>query len=203
MIDKDFEEKLSSLISLVRDQIKSVEVVGSYANPYIKDSQKDYDINIYFETKKDREDACKLFYRDFSLQSLREMGIDLHFVDKTLDVSNKVYVYQTMFIQPILGYERVLPKIDILQDIPHTKKVIKSLLDFTRRKEQETGYPMYANKYWYHAYTELCIITNNSYDLVEEQIDNINLLHDRKEEDQNTRKELIDEMIKEIELWQI
>ena len=202
MITNSFKLQLKNLLMPIYDLIKSVEIVGSYANPYIK-SKKDYDINIYFNTEKDKHTACKIFYQVKSYPELRENGIDIHFVEETFDIKEKVYAYQTMFLQPVLDFERVLPKIDILQDIPHTKKIIKSLLDFTRRKEQEKGLSIYINKYWYHAYTELCILTNNSYDLTETQINNINLLHDRKEEDQDKRKELINEMIKEIELWQI
>lgn len=55
------------------------------------------------------------------------------------------------------------------------------------------------NKRWYQIYQGLCIMNNRSYILSEEQIKNLNTLHDEKE----GSKELINKMIEEIELWQI
>ena len=48
-------------------------------------------------------------------------------------------------------------------------------------------------------YTTLCILKNKSYTLTEEQINNINMLHDRKDEDLENRKVLIDSIIEEIQ----
>ena len=60
----------------------------------------------------------------------------------------------------------------------------------------------YNHKYFYHIYTSLCILKHNSFELTKEEINNINILHDRKEEDFNIRKQLIDQIIQEVELCQ-
>ena len=47
------------------------------------------------------------------------------------------------------------------------------------------------------------MLKNNSYILTEEQINNINILHDRKEKDLEKREELKQFIIQEVESWQL
>ena len=96
-----------------------------------------------------------------------------------------------------------------LDNIEETKEeLIKScnrLLTIKNKKlkDVDANYFKYKIKIWYHIYTMLCYVKNNSYDLTEEQIKNINILHDREEKDIEKRIKLIDEITKEIKAWQL
>ena len=47
----------------------------------------------------------------------------------------------------------------------------------------------------------MAIIKNNSYNMSDEQKRIINILHDQKEEEKEMRKQIIDNLIQEVESW--
>jgi len=201
-LTKELLERIEGLLEPIKEHIISVELTGSSANPWVK-SKNDLDIVFVLDKEENRLRVIRRFHELFAYPDLRAMGLDIHFVWLPYDYSAKSFAYESMFAQPLLGYPKAIERVDILKDTNKARIPIKGLLDFVRQKEKEKGLSIYLNKYWYHAYTEMCILKNNSYDLTEGQIERVNMLHDMKPEYNEARKETIDEMIKEIESWQI
>lgn len=193
---------IKELLEPIKEHIISVELTGSSANPWIK-NKNDLDIVFVVDKEENFLPTIKRFHELFAYPDLREMGLDIHFIKETYDYSQKSFAYESMFATTLFNYPFTRDKVDILKDKDKARIPIKGLLNFVREKEKEKGLSIYINKYWYHAYTEMCILHNNSYELTEEQIEAINILHDKQPEFDNVRKEIIDEMIKEIETWQI
>lgn len=169
---------------------------GSICYPFIHNTK---DIDIFFIVK---EKKSKIEYYNLFLQfgiDIRELHlqkkIDLHFV--TLEsVNTRLFVWQNRYIKILYNPTNIKLENDVFKYKNNILSIFKSRLLELRLKE-------ILWKEWYYIYTTLCFLKNNSYTLTEEQIKNINILHDRKKEDSKQRLELKSEIIKEIELWQI
>ena len=126
---------------------------------------------------------------------MRENNIDLKIRIFPNDLSEFVYWYLGHFHTPFEGYTKQT------KDDFDTEVVKQSLINYINNcKKYKVN--IYREKPFYHVYASICILKRNSYDLSEEEINNINILHDRKEEDFEIRKQLIDEMMEEINSWQ-
>ena len=191
--------KLDNIFQILEPYILSIEETGSYTLPYIKNPH-DRDIIIITKTQRDRAAAVKLYKKSFSIEERRqfkkENHIDIVFNSYPDIIDDRVYLYLTHYIKPLEGYE----KMSI--ERPINTELYKSLIarDYSEIKEWE-DYKNY--KIWYHFYTGLCIIKHNSYELTEEEKNNINILHDLKAEENDKRLSLIEEIIEEIQSWQL
>ena len=197
----DIEKKVKEIGDYLKDNIEYISVGGSRMLPFIR-NPKDYDIIIVCKDKPNLEEAIRLFKLKYNKEELRESFIDTHF--RTLE-QGKVSLLDSVYCY-LLYYEKAEQE-QILKESLTIDKIKENVINrysrFKAARERKANLSLYDSKLWYYMYTSICIINNNSYELTEEQIDNINILHDRKEEDIEVRKQLIDTMIEEIEEWQI
>lgn len=188
------EKKLLDILEPYKKHILGAEIYGTTVIPYIK-NPTDYDVVVVFENEQAEND-----FKDFLF--IHNEGEKTNFIllkeqfnfcihATTLEKQNKsvshnyIYAYQIKFRKPLTGYEMILPDFDYFDRKDDVKK---ELINFVERMN---GYVIPKEKYWYNIYTNKCICDNNSYDLTEEQIENINLLHDCI--DCEKRDELIEE----------
>lgn len=188
--------KLDSIIQTYKDHIKSVYIVGSKSVKFIN-NPSDFDVVII--TNNDYKELKQLMQKDVG--DIRKTdNIDVHVCDEEFFINHAHWHHP--FCQ--LYYGSMLNIKDILSNKDFTKNDItlryKGLTESKFLKEHNMTRNL---KQWYHIYAVLCYLKNNSYELTEEQIKNINILHDRKQEENDERLNLVDEIIKEIELWQI
>lgn len=191
------EELLNLWLPIIKDGLISIELSGSSVLPWIK-APADKDIIFIYETsEKARKAHSNLLKAKEIFYLPRSEPMDLHFKTShlLLDVSSCIYGYETHFSIPYLNFKSLLDKIDILTNGKENYiQNLKKYYLFIKSREQR-NLDNYKLKQWYHIYTGLCILDNNSYNLTEEQIQNINILHDKVE----GSKELIDYCINRLE----
>lgn len=189
---------INQILEVLKPYIWSVEETGSCILPYIKNSH-DRDIIIITKTWEDRAAARKLYHSTFSLEERQQLkkrdNIDIIFNVYPDIIEHQIFFYLKHYIKPLEGYEKLSIEEDI--NIERYKSLLINFLPSVKMREN------YENlKVWYHIYTVMCIIKHNSYDLTIEEQRNINILHDRKPEENNTRILLINNIIEEIEKWE-
>ena len=209
-------EKLNEIINTLSGHFKYVRLGGSKTFPFIKNPQ-DYDIIIVCENDEDRMQCLKMYRGSFNPKTLRETyGFDVHI--ETVAYEYK-YLYARLYSQEFLAndviYEALKPVVPDTITVEYflSKKndimvFYKDFTDKMKKRVTDDKIPhmikdKYAYKFWYNIYLNLCVFNNKSIELTDEQIENINILHDRKEEDLEKRTKLIDDIIKEIDQWKI
>jgi len=193
MLTDKQKELLDEFLSSI-DYI-SCYFVGSSTVPFIN-NKHDIDIVVIV----DKENKKRLDKNKLSM--FRQSGLDVHLVD--MNLFTKFVHWNNLFAKHYSGDNLDNDTSMPLKDIDNTKKSI--VQTYNRLKDEDCSNHInhiYKIKLWYHIYTLLCYLKNDSYELTEEQIENINILHDREEKDIEKRRKLIDDMIKEIESWQI
>lgn len=186
---------IDDIIEFSRPYIISVEKCGSKVNPYIK-NPKDNDIVLIVENEEKKTKLVSDLYNNFKRQNMRNEYLDLKIRVCPNDLSSYVYWYLSNYHEPFDGFVKQTKNISISEKI--IKQACINYLEHIRKCKVD----FYKQKPFYHVYASLCILKHNSFELTEEEIGNINILHDRKEEDIETIKKLIDEMIEEIQSWQ-
>ena len=193
-------EKIEEIVNRFKEEdlINFACISGSYAIPYIKNNN-DYDLLLY--AKPQMKDILQNLVREYYNRKdlMDQFKIDIHVRDENYHILNTLYAFEDRFIIPIGYNEDIITRVDILDNISKAKENILRIFNTGKI----TNEYKYTTNVWYYIYSTCCIIKENSYELTTEEIENINILHDREEKDLDKRQELIDNMIKEIELWQI
>ena len=188
---------VQDFIELIKPYCLSIEETGSKVNPYIR-NKHDTDLIAIVADEEEKSNIIALTH--YNLQNkrqLRENKIDIKIKIKEDNLSNTIFAYMSHFIQPIEGYEKLTIEVPINELL--IKQNIINYIQYLKEKELN----FYKQKSFYHIYTSICIMKHNSYDLTEEEINNINILHDREEEKNEIRKQLIDSILEESSLWQL
>lgn len=186
------EEKIIEIKNFLKDKVEQVKLGGSRALSFIN-NPKDYDLIVVCKDEETRQEVKNLFKNQYDTKDLiTNYNIDIIFrtTNRDSEAANSIYPYIWHYSEP-----DVMAVIDF-------EKLRETIVNRCYKFEEEKNYH-YAFKLWYYVYITMCIIKNNSYDLTEEQIENVNILHDRREEDLETRKQLIDEMMSEVIKWAI
>lgn len=193
MNDINKKDILNELLSSL-DYI-SCYIVGSSISSFIINKG---DIDIVIITESGDRNIIPI---DIRKNLRKNYNLDIHVCDK--DFFTKNIHWHSTFMQHYSG-EDMSSEITLpLNNIEYTKQeLVKRCKKLNHERLEQFKDSVYKVKIWYHLYVILCYIHNNSYELTEKQIENINILHDRKEEDLDKRKELIDNLVKEIESWQ-
>jgi len=185
-LDNNISILIDEILELISNECVSVELWGTRVLPYIQ-NKHDWDVAFVFSSLLKKEQAvAKLPH---SINEYRKAGLCLHFHTTHIKEDTLIYAYQCHYVQSLKGYEIKTPLVNIL-DI---KEEYLDFLQVEAYKLSQASY-CYRAKIWYHIYTDLCILYNNSYELTEEQIKNINILHDLSEGCKN----LIDYCIEEL-----
>ena len=198
-------DKIIEVLEILKGHFLYVKLGGSRSLPFIK-NPKDYDIIIVSKTAEDRN-YCMISYRDKCNPRLlrKEYGLDFHFItieyeDKFL--INSIYPYFALkndILYTTLKDHLYNQSID--EFLGQEKKIIAAYKYKIENELLNNKKLLYNHKIWYYLYTTLCILKNKKYELTDEQIDIINMLHDRKEEEEEMRKQIIDNLIQEVESW--
>lgn len=187
---------IKDFIELIKPYCLSIEETGSKVNPYIR-NKHDMDLIVIVSNEENKSKIIHLIYHNaLYKRQLREGQWDIKINFDPDDLSKSVFGYLSHFVQPIEGYEK------LTIEVPIDEQLIKQNTINYIRHLQEKNLDFYKQKSFYHVYTSICIMKHNSYNLTEEEINNINILHDRKEEDYEIRKQLIDNILEEVSLWQ-
>ena len=186
---------IDDIIEFSKPYIIGAEKCGSKTNPYIR-NPKDIDVVLIVADEDKRIELIRALYSHFNRQDIRDEYLDLKIRVYPNDLSDRIYWYLSNFHEPFDGFTKQTK--NILIDEISIKKTIIHFLENIKKYNVD----LYEKKYFYHVYASLCILKHNSFELTEEEINNINILHDRKEEDFETIKKLIDEMLEEIQSWQ-
>ena len=203
-LTKNILDKIEEILECLNNKYSYIVLGGSNGIKYIR-KNKDIDLFIFCNSDLGVEKCKELYNQHFDNCDIRyNYNLDVHIIEKQPD--NFIYYlnmlwrdlaeipqefldkFENKMIAPITLEEFLVDEEDLL-------KVIKEFI--TRRTKNLTDRKLYLTKYWYYIYLIYCIINSRSLDLTEEQINNVNMLHDRNEEDFEKRKELIDSMIEE------
>lgn len=201
-------EIIKEIIKNLREDIAYIKVGDSRALPFIR-NYHDFDIFIVCNNESDRLNCLQYINENFNRKELREKyQLDSHVLTAERDTNYLTNLADTFYFDvnhvlidefsesiPVktITIDEYLEKEDLIKQ--NATKALKFML--------EKNLNVYLQKRFYYIYTDLCVLKNKSFDFTEEQIDNINMLHDREEKDIEKRTKLIDEIIKEIESWQI
>ena len=194
---------ISELYKIVEDKCISVIKTGSQVLPYIENPY-DKDYVFIFNTEEDMIESKNKFYETVNRKELSENHINIHFDYLERFSESSRYSGLGSHLTCIYGDDSCLQNVKgILDDKDYYKKrcidIYNKLCDM---QEHNPKLRFYYRKHWYYCYRMMSILTNDSYNLTEEQIYNINILHDRTSSEEK-RKEIIDNMIKEIKQCQI
>ncbi len=203
-------EIMQTLLSDFKDMFFEIYLAGSHKLSFIN-NPKDCDIIIISETEEQSKELKRLFYEKYSRKEFREKyNYDLHFISdyREQEIFNRTahYPYITYIKYDVYNNNfefketRGISLEDFIANKDKYKERYLYLIDewiesLKRRNKEEHFYDI---KIFYYMYTTLSILNNKSFELTEEQIENINILHDRKEEDLEKRKELITKLIEDV-----
>lgn len=194
------DNTLLEVYNEIKDGCIAVLLTGSAVLPYIKHPyDKDY-IFLYKDeaSAKIAEEKLLKKYSWLELKTKFDWDIHIRFGEDT------EYYGLGNYIKVIKGDPAVISK---LPKILENKEFYKDrcLNIYKRQKDLLASFPTmawYTRKTWYYLYRIVNVINNNSYELTEKQIEEINILHD-KDTTVNERKPIVDRLVEEIELWQI
>ena len=194
-----FLEELSSYN--YNSGLLSIYNIGSSSNPYIT-HKDDLDILFIYESRDYLDNLYKTIGGIKVLHDLSaKYNLDVHFISLPIPERKRFYDYELYYAKPLEGYQTIDFNINILENKEVEKNKLSSFTNYLKSRPDKYGKYLYDSKLWYHVYMILSILKNDSYELNEEQIKNVNMLHDNIESQE--RKELIDNLIKEVEEWQI
>lgn len=203
IMNETTNDKLREILDFLNEHFLYVKLGGSYSLPFINNPH-DYDIIVICDTFEDRLYCKKQLLDNYNVRDLRkDYGLDFHFITKEYEDEFLVtsiypfYYKQSDIIYKTLKEYEVIKK-DISAILSNANNIYESLKIKLDNILSLSDNVKYQHKFWYYAYTTLCVLKNNSYELTAEQIENINILHDRKDEDIHKRKSLIEKIIQEI-----
>ena len=191
------------------ERFECLHIGGSSFLDGIIKNKRDIDVWVISLTDEDRR-ICFRYYADnhdkFN-QVRKEHHVDFHFItkpyqDNIINTKSAIfalkhisyYHFMEKKVEEGLSIEEFLDNKDIVMNA--LKSYYESIKDLEEKK-------MIIAKFWYQYLITLYIFKNNSLDFTEEQLENINILHDRKDEDLEKRKALIESIKKEIESYKI
>ena len=189
--------KIIEILRPFNEYIWYVKYGGSRRFSFIN-NPSDYDIIVICKNLEDKHICVRSFYKQYSVEELRQQyKIDFHFILQEWEdifmlmypLSHKNIIYKTV---------EYSFKEKNLNDVLKQKQQVFILYKEKIKRALLRSPIHYKYKMWYEIYSTLCIYKNNSFQLTEEQIENINILHDRKEEDFDKRVALINTIIEEI-----
>lgn len=194
---------VNEIINSLREYMLYAKIGGSSCFKSIN-NKHDYDIIIVSKDNETKMKCMSLFRKNYDVLDLAlNRHIDIHFISKDMEdlhlLQNPFYKY---LLKDSLLTDYEVNDIDINYILERRNQTISNLKERILSNELMETDKRYERKIWYRTYLTLCIYKNKSFELTEEQIKNINILHDRNEKDIEIRTKLIDDMIKEIETWQ-
>ena len=196
----NIENIVEQLYNDLKPTVKYVRLCGSRSFPFIY-NPRDIDVVFVCKDKKEAERVYRERYLVAQSYFKRELHLDIHFYaleeeGERFPLCINIPYLITFNNNSKLG-KRPKEKRSLEELIAKEKGNLVSYIWEIKQKYED----IYSAKLWYNIYLSLCIIKNKSYDLSDEQIKNINILHDGEDKTLNKRKTLIDDMLEEIYSW--
>lgn len=185
----------------VKENCLMVFKTGSCQLSYL-DFYRDIDYVFLYDTEEHAKEAKKKFKTLYSLKDLNtEQRIDIHF-QNVGNIRRDVWGMHNEIEVIIDNRENKTDTPTILEDKKRYINIIKEAVkDIKWMCGKSPRIDFYNRKQWYYIYRINTILKNNSYELTDEQKRIINMLHNRKEEEKEMRKQIIDNLIQEVESW--
>lgn len=194
MLDNKILEAIGLFYEKVKDNVCAIVLCGSRTLPYIVNS-RDIDILIIAENLDKLHLWIESMRTDEIIRNMRkqlrkEYGVSM--MSGTVELFNTRLLYSSYIPYTILFGNMDINLIDIRARADEYKQVCKTRFEQCM-SDYEKDHDLYHLKSFYHIYTGMCMIQNGySYDLTEDDIDNINILHDC--EDENRTLTLVEEI---------
>lgn len=161
---------MENLFEYLAKDAKAVYQYGSVILDYIVHKNDD-DKCYFYETTELYDEKMK--YLRLHRKELREQKIDVHLKDLSTFNPFQIWAYQHRYARLLSGEHLDFENINILE---HKQEYLDYVKEFVNKRIDN---PKLKNlKIWYHIYTGLSIIENDSYELTDQQIKDINRLHD-------------------------
>lgn len=166
---------------------------GSCSSPYVK-NKHDIDVIMLFSNREVTRNWHREYVNNQTLIGLRmklhnDYGINI--ISYSVDIENEMHEFSYEKKAIIFGNKSGLIEHNIIEEAEQYKNACREkaskMLGWYSEKND-----LYALKHMYHIYTGMCIIKNSSYELSEEEIENINILHDC--ENENSILTLVEEI---------
>lgn len=195
-MNKLIKEKLINYYNENKDMLESIIIGGSSNLSYINNAH-DIDIYVTFITRENvRDKMNSLLKLQQEVKAIEDkimilphfLEVTQHWYDETSPISEALsrraelpgYAYIFRYDGILCGEDTVgIKNIDVLTE-PTRSRYIKSLKKYVARVKEVFNDRGWYEKSIYHLLTGIYILQNNSYDLTEEQIANINLAHDKQ-----------------------
>ena len=180
-------ELISEIKEYLKDKSICIKDGGSWALPFIV-KPKDYDLIVWCENSIET--------RKYYLQKYKKVKeVSVFFKDKDYQQDDDIFFYYPYYWGEITEFD--ISKID------KYKQILLHRVQDANQRRQDPHFLYYESKFWYHIYIGLSAIKTRSYELTDQQKEDINMLHDREEYMLIQRQGLIDNMAEEIESWLI
>ena len=175
----EFNEQIYNLLQdfyqLHKDNLECILLGGSKISPFIN-THHDTDIVVIWKTKEDRRrylynsrDLHKQIYAiDSNYNCLH------HYLNQYIELEKwPIYAYLYSYHIAIAGSVPLFfQEFDVLQ---YPVKIWDSFIDIIELARNK--------KWFYHILTDIYLLQGNSFDLTEEQIENINIVHDQQDQE--------------------
>jgi len=194
MLDNKILEAIDLFYEKVKDNVCAIVLCGSRTLPYIVNS-RDIDILIITENLDKMHLWVESMRTDETVRKMRkqlreEYGVSM--MSGTIEALNTRLLYFSYIPYTVLFGEMNLNIPDIRARADEYKQVCKTRFEQCM-SDYENDHDLYHLKSFYHIYTGMRMIQNGYvYDLTEDDIDNINILHDC--EDENRILALVEEI---------
>ena len=176
-------ELINEIKEYLKDKSICIKDGGSWVIPFIT-QPKDFDLIVWCENISETRTYYLTKYKGIK-------GVSVFFKDSSYNEDDSIYFFYPYYWGEVTEFDTT--KSD------KYKQILKDrVVKFRKDSSIDSHLLKYESKFWYYLYIGKCIIDNESYELTDEQKSNVNLMHDRKEEDFETRKSLIDNLEEEI-----
>jgi hypothetical protein len=175
VLDDQIKTILINFFHQNEEELQCIWIGGSFSVPYITNPH-DVDIILVWKHRyydRERIKKCRTLSRqihdlDGSYQIIFRYNekYDESFIDHW-----PIYAYLYKYRQNLIG--TLYPVIDQFDILQYEERMWKTLIQWKEKQHSKKGL--------YHILTTLYILLNQSYDLTEEQITNINIAHDQQD----------------------
>lgn len=175
----EIKELIKPLYELTKDYCEGMILTGSIILPWIN-NYHDIDIVSLCKTKEDRGNLVSIYVENKELmKSYYSKGIYPLTCDYELFLNpNKPYAYERKYGVILYAKNNFDISFDIFND--NYLNILKEGFKCVKKEYEDKGiFP----KWFYHIITGAYLLENKSYNLTEEQIQNINIVHDAIEQE--------------------
>ena len=186
----EIKEKLQPLYDVVKNYCIGIVLIGSYVLPWIR-NKHDIDVLVIFKDNM-KYDLLTCYSENIALiRELQAQGITplIRDFDRLLN-QERCYVYENNFCIKLFESEPFNTSFDIFNK--RYVNILKANFEYVSNEYQDKNQ---IPKFLYHILTGIYMIQNNSYELTEEQIENINIVHDMED------TEMIGELFNYCKEW--